>query len=120
MWTALGAVIVAVLALVGSVYTVRVGRKGQDQTNQIQRDAQVVQSYSELAEDWGNERRELRTELAELRARIEKLEERAARAEQRYGFAISYIRRLLSWIAQHLPEMQPPPVPATIAADLDQ
>lgn len=120
MWAALSAVLVAVLALAGSIYTARLGRKGQQATTDIQRDSQVVQSYSELAEDWGNERRELRQELTDLRVRIEKLEKRAAEAEQRYGLAITYIRRLLGWIAQHLPEVQPPPVPAAIASDLDQ
>jgi hypothetical protein len=55
-----------------------------------------------------------------MRERLEKLEVRIQKAEARYGVAIVYIRRLLSWIANHLPEVQPPPVPAGIAQDLDQ
>lgn len=126
-WANVATIFGALCVLAGTVYVARSSRKASDKSSEIQGQAQVVENYSQLAEDHAAARTEWREELAELRRRVEKLEDRAAKAEERaakaearYGVAISYIRRLLGWIANHLPEVQPPPVPAAIAHDLDQ
>lgn len=112
-WANLATIAVALCVLAGTYVTARFGKKATDKSTEIQGQAQVVDNYSQLLTD-------VRAEMVELRARVEKLEKRAEAAEQRYGVAIAYIRRLLGWIANHLPEVQPPPVPAAIAHDLDQ
>jgi hypothetical protein len=119
-WANLATIVGALTVLAGTVYVAWSSRKASDRGHDIQDRSEVVESYSQLVEDHRSERAEWRNELAELRTRVEKLEKRAEAAEQRYGLAITYIRRLLGWIAMHLPEMQPPPVPAGIAQDLDQ
>lgn len=119
-WANLATIFGALTVLAGTIYVARSSRKATDKSTEIQGQAQVVDNYSQLAEDHRAERAEWRNELAELRGRVEKLEKRAEAAEQRYGLAIRYIRQLLGWIAQRLPEVQPPPVPAGIARDLDQ
>lgn len=126
-WTNLATVAVGLTVLAGTIYAARSGRKATDKSTEIQAQSMFVENYSQLAEDHAVARSEWRRELGELRTRVERLElraeaaeKRATAAEQRYGLAISYIRRLLGWIASHLPEVTPPPVPAGIAADLDQ
>jgi F0F1-type ATP synthase membrane subunit b/b' len=137
-WANVATIIVALCVLAGTYLTGRFSRSATDrssevqsQANEIQGQAQVVDNYSQLLTDMRVELNDLRAqqvkdreqatrEREQDRDRIAKLEKRAASAEQRYGRAISYIRILLAWITQHLPDVQPPPVPAAIAQDLDQ
>lgn len=112
-WANLATIFVALCVLAGTYLTARLSKTAADKSTEVQGQAQVVDNYSQLLND-------MRSEMVELRSRVEKLEKRAELAEQRYGLAISYIRRLLGWIANHLPDVQPPPVPAAIAQDLDQ
>lgn len=119
-WGTISAMFVALCALGGVVYGAWSSKKATDRSTDIQGQAQVVDNYSQLVDDNRAERVELRARIEKMEARMEKLEKRAEAAEQRYGLAIRYIRQLLGWIAQRLPEVQPPAVPAGIARDLDQ
>lgn len=112
-WANLATIFGALTVLAGTIYVARSSRKATDRSTEVAGQAQIVDNYSQILAD-------VRTEMVQLRARVEKLEKRAEQAEQRYGMAIRYIRQILGWIAERLPDVQPPPVPAGIAQDLDQ
>ena len=119
-WGTVTAMFVAVTALGGVVYGAWSSRQAANRSTDIQGQAQVVDNYSQLVEDGRAARVELRARVEKMEDRMEKLEKRLADSERRYGMAIRYIRQLLGWIAQRLPEVQPPAVPVGIARDLDQ
>lgn len=62
----------------------------------------------------------LRTDLRGALERIEELERQGANMTARHRAAISYIRILLAWIARHVPDHNPPPIPAAIASDFEE
>lgn len=56
----------------------------------------------------------LQREVAELRGRIDALEDENVRAKGKVRRAVSYIKELLAYIADHCPDGCPPPAPADL------
>lgn len=56
--------------------------------------------------------------MARLIVRVDELEQALDREERGRAAAIRYIRRLLDWIAEHLPNHTPPEIPLILREDL--
>ena len=110
-WGTVGAVVVAVLALIGTVYTARSARRGTDRSADIADRAEFTASYSKLAADLRSDRDTDRKELDKQRKRTDML-------ERRYWLAIRYIRQLRTIVVMHTPAEEVPRIPAELEQDI--
>lgn len=110
-WATVGAIAVAILALVGTVYTARSARKGTDRSAQIAERAEFTASYSKLAQDLRGDRDAVRQELNEVVDRVDIV-------ERRYWIAIRYIRQLRSVVVTSLPLERVPAIPGELEQDI--
>lgn len=61
----------------------------------------------------------LKRGLADALERVERLEERVSAADARYREAVRYVRSLRGLLARAEPQLEVPPVPSLLEADLD-
>lgn len=110
-WSAGAAAFLAVLALIGTLYTARSARKGTDRSADVADRAEFTASYSKLAQDLRGDRDAVRAEMAEVVERVDAV-------ERRYWVAVRYIRQLRTVVVLHLPVDQVPTIPTELEQDV--
>lgn len=111
VWTAIAAVISAVLLLLGTRYTAQASKRASEYTAMLSAPDHISSGYDRLNEDmW--------TTIRDLRDRVTKLEAEAAVRDSKYRAALGYIRTLLTHIALHAPAPHVPLPPPELAEDV--
>lgn len=117
-WGFIGVALVAVLALIGTIYTARSARKGGDRSAAIAERAEFTESYSALAKDLRGDRDDARQEMTAVRREMATVVERVDVVERRYGVAVRYIRQLRAVVVEHLPVERVPAIPSELEHDI--
>lgn len=108
VWAFLGSVVTALAMWLGAKYTARASKEASQYSSTVVGAPEgIATGYAQLTDDlWEN--------IRDLRGRLDLLEGDMILVKRRYRAAVSYIRQLLSWIAIHVPEHQPPEPPEDI------
>jgi hypothetical protein len=101
----------AVAAWIQARHSHRVGVRQRH----IESEQNALSGFRDLALSLREEIGRLRVEAAEDRARIDAIEAEIAAERDLRRSAIRHIRHLYAWIAEHLPGVRPPRVPAELA-----
>lgn len=101
-----------IAAIVQAVVSHKKGVRDAD----VARDQTAIAGFKDLAEELRKEVDRLKQAREEDRARLDRIEEQIKTERNTKWAAIQHIRNLYAWIAQHIRDVDPPPVPHDLAA----
>ena len=93
-WATVGTIILATLALIGTITTAFVQRRTARETHKVSEAAGVINGYDQLCQRLRDELRARSEEIAELRARVLYLEQREREWSEERGALVCRIRKL--------------------------